>query len=73
MGQFHEGKDSSEPENQEKLSLLPGIPITGPRRPTGVLWGLGGSPLSPLALAHFALLAADVGFRNSEARILKAQ
>ena len=34
---------------------------------------LGGSPLSPLALAHFALLAADGGFRNSKARILKAQ
>ena len=29
--------------------------------------------LSPLALAHFALLAADGGFRNSKARILKAQ
>lgn len=43
MGQFHGGKDSSEPEKQKELSPFPGIPITGPRRPTRVLWGSWGA------------------------------
>ena len=61
MGQFHEGKDSSEPKNQEKLSPLPGIPITGPHRPTGVLWGSWGA-LQPLSSSTRPLCPSGSGW-----------
>ena len=54
MGQFHGGKDSSEPENQEELSPFSGIPITGACRPTKVLWGSWGA--CPSLLQHLPTL-----------------
>ena len=54
MGQFHGGKDSSEPENQEELSPFSGIPITGACRPTRVLWGSWGA--RPSLLQHLPTL-----------------
>lgn len=71
MGQFTWGKGSSEPEKQKRLPPFPGIPITGPVPPLECSGGPGVLSLSPPALAHFALLAADGGFETVRPESLK--